>query len=138
MSLVQAVCSVLYLQASVLAKLDTPEELVIPVPPTTSEQVVELAKVSIILWKYVLQCFFKCTYFQPVVAIPMVQAVCSVLILQASALAKLVIKGTNVKLPVDVTTLVHSVQHVIRPQVNALATLDTPVQLVIPVPASWL
>jgi len=76
MSLVQAVCSVLYLQASVLAKLDTPEELVIPVPPTTSEQVVELAK--------------------PVVAIPMVQAVCSVLILQASVLAKLLIKGPNV------------------------------------------
>ena len=64
----------------------------------------------------------------------MVQAVCSVLILQASALAKLVIKGTNVKLPVDVTTLVQSVQHVIRPQVNALAKLDTPEELVILVP----
>ena len=65
---------------------------------------------------------------------PLVQAVCSVLILRASVLAKLVIKGTNVKLPVDVTTLVQSVQHVIRPQVNVLATLDTPEELVIPVP----
>ena len=49
MSLVQAVCSVLYLQASVLAKLDTLEELVIPVPPTTIEQVVELVQVRNIL-----------------------------------------------------------------------------------------
>ena len=68
----------------------------------------------------------------------LVQAVCSVLYLQDSVLAKLVIKGTNVKLPVDVTTLVQSVQHLIRPQVNALATLDTPVQLVIPVPPTFL
>ena len=50
MPLVQADCSVLILQASVLAKLDTLEELVIPVPPDTSEQTVELANdVSIIL-----------------------------------------------------------------------------------------
>ena len=58
-------------------------------PPTTTEQAVELAKVSVTLWKYVLHCFFKWTYFQPVVAMPMVQAVCSVLILRASVLAKL-------------------------------------------------
>ena len=125
--LVQSVQHVIRPRVNALATLDTPEELVILVPPTTTEQAVELAQVSITLWKYFLQCFFMCTYFQPVVAIPMVQAVCSVLILQASALAKLVIKGTNVKLPVDVTTLVQSVQHVIRPQVNALAKLDTPV-----------
>ena len=49
MPLVQAICSVLILQVSVLAKLDTLEELVIPVTPTTTEQAVELAKVSIIL-----------------------------------------------------------------------------------------
>ena len=65
---------------------------------------------------------------------PLVQAVCSVLILLASVLAKLVIKGLNVMLPVDVTTLGQVAQHVISHQVNVLATLDTPEQLVIPVP----
>ena len=55
----------------------------------------------------------------------LVQAVCSVPYLQTFVLAKLVIKGTNVKLPVDVTTLVQLVKHVTRPQVNVLATLDT-------------
>ena len=65
---------------------------------------------------------------------PLVQADYSVLILQASVHAKLVTKGTNVMLPVNVTTLVQSVQHVIRPQVNVLATLDTLVQLAISVP----
>ena len=92
-------------------------------------------------FKYMFRCssgFFKCAYFQPVVAMPLVQAVCSVLILQASVHAKLVTKGTNVMLPVDVTTLVQSVQHVIRLQVNVLATLDTLVQLVIPVPPTFL
>ena len=64
----------------------------------------------------------------------LVQAVCSALNLQASVLATLVIKGPNVMLRVDVLTLVQSVQHVIRPRVNALATLDTPEQLVIPAP----
>ena len=69
---------------------------------------------------------------------PLVQAVCSVLYLQASVLAKLVIKEPNVMLRVNVLTLVQSVQHVIRPRVNALATLDTLVQLVIPVPPTFL
>ena len=104
MPLVQVVCSVLILQASVLAKLDTQEKLVIPVPPTITEQVVDLAKVSITIWKYVLQCFFKCTYSQPVVVIPLVQAVCIVLILQASVLAKLDTQEELV-IPVPPTTI---------------------------------
>ena len=64
---------------------------------------------------------------------PPVQAVCSVLILQASVLAKLVIKGPNVMLHVDVMPLVQAAQLVISHQVNVLATLDTQEQLVIPV-----
>ena len=55
-----------------------------------------------------------------------------------SSLAKLVLKGPIVRLLVDVIQLVQSVQHVIRPRVNALATLDTLVQLVIPVPPTFL
>ena len=65
---------------------------------------------------------------------PLVQAVCSVLILQAYVLAKLVIKGPNVMLHVDVMPLGQAAQHVISHQVNVLATLDTPEQLVIPAP----
>ena len=42
-----------------------------------------------------------------------------------SALAKLVLKEPIVRLPVDVIQLVQSVQNVISPQVNVLATLDT-------------
>ena len=64
---------------------------------------------------------------------PPVQAVCSVQILQASVLAKLVIKGPNVMLHVDVMPLVQAAQLVISHQVNVLATLDTQEQLVIPV-----
>ena len=88
-TLVHFVQHVIRPRVNALAKLDTPDGLVIPVPPTTTDQVVELAQVSITLWKYVLQCFFMCTYFQPVVAMPLVQAICSVLILQVSVLAKL-------------------------------------------------
>ena len=110
MPLVQAVCSVLYLQASVLAMLDILEQLVISVTPTTTEQVVELAEVSVTLWKYVLHCFFKCTYFQPVVAMPLVQEVCSVLILRAPVLAKL---DTQEKLvmPVPPNTTEQEAEH---------------------------
>ena len=118
MPLVQAVCSVLYLQASVLAKLDTLEEHVIPVPPTTTEQVVELAKVSITLLKYVLQCFFKCTYFQPVVVMPLVQAVCTVLILQASVLAKLDTLEEIVNVPSTTTEQVVELAEVSIPLSN--------------------
>ena len=88
-TLVHFVQHVIRPRVNALATLDTPEELVILVPPTTTEQAVELAQVSITLWKYFLQCFFMCTYFQPVVAMPLVLVVCSVLILRASVLAKL-------------------------------------------------
>ena len=68
----------------------------------------------------------------------LVQAVCSALNLQASVLATLVIKGPNVMLTADVITLVQAAQHVISPQVNVLAKLDTTEQLVIPVPPTIL
>ena len=51
-----------------------------------------------------------------------------------TTLAKLVLKGPNVRLPVRVMKLVQSVQNVISPQVNVLATLDIPELLAILVP----
>ena len=51
-----------------------------------------------------------------------------------TTLAKLVLKGPNVRLPVHVMKLVQSVQNVISPQVNVLATLDIPELLAILVP----
>ena len=51
-----------------------------------------------------------------------------------SSLAKLVLKGPIVRLLVDVIQLVQSVQNVISPQVNVLATLDIPELLAILVP----
>ena len=49
MPLGQAAQHVISHQVNVLATLDTPEQLVIPAPQTTTEQVVELVQVSIIL-----------------------------------------------------------------------------------------
>ena len=49
MQLAQVVHHVMLLLVNALATLDTQEQLVIPVPPTTTEQVEELVQVSIIL-----------------------------------------------------------------------------------------
>ena len=49
MQLVLVVHHVMLLLVNALATLDTQEQLVIPVPPTTTEQVEELVQVRIIL-----------------------------------------------------------------------------------------
>ena len=65
------------------------------------------------------------------VAIPLVQAVCSVQILLVSVLAMLVTKAPNVMLLVVVTLLGLVVLHVISRLDNVLVKLGTPVSHVI-------
>ena len=119
--LVQVALHVISLQVNVLAKLDTREQHVTPATQITTEQVTEHVQVSIILSKHILQLIsIKCIYFQPVVAMPLVQVVCSVLIHLVNVPAMLVTKAPNVMLLVVVILLVQVVQHVMRQQVNVL------------------
>ena len=64
----------------------------------------------------------------------LVLAICNVLIRQVSVPAMLDIKGQNVMVLVVVIQLVQAAHHVISPQVNALAILDTQGLHVIHVP----
>ena len=73
------------------------------------------------------------SYFQPVIVMPLVQAVCNVLIQQDNVPVMLVIRVLNVTLLVVVMALVQVVQHVMLLLVNALAILDTQEPHVIPV-----
>ena len=117
----QAARHVISQQVNVLAKLDTQEQHVTPATQITTEQVTEHVQVSIILSKHILQLIsIKCIYFQPVVAMPLVQVVCSVLIHLVNVPAMLVTKAPNVMLLVVVILLVQVVQHVMRQQVNVL------------------
>ena len=68
--------------------------------------------------------------FQPVVVIPLVRAVCSVLIQVDNVPAMLDIKAQNVMLLVVVIPLVQTVQHVMLLQVNVLARMVLLVPLV--------
>ena len=72
-------------------------------------------------------------WHQLVVAMPLVQAICNVLILLVSVLAMLVIKGPSVMLLVVAIPLVQAALHVTNQQVNVLAILDTLESHVIPV-----
>ena len=120
----QAAHHVISRQVNVLAKLGTQEQHVTPATQITTEQVTEHVQVSIILSKHILQLIsIKCIYFQPVVAMPLVQVVCSVLIHLVNVPAKLVTKAPNVMLLVVVIRLVQVVQHVMRQQVNVLVTV---------------
>ena len=117
----QAARHVISQQVNVLAKLDTQEQHVTPATQITTEQVTEHVQVSIILSKHILQLIsIKCIHFQPVVAMPLVQVVCSVLIHLVNVPAMLVTKAPNVMLLVVVILLVQVVQHVMRQQVNVL------------------
>ena len=64
----------------------------------------------------------------------LVLAICNVLIRQVSVPAMLDIKGQNVTVLVVVIQLVQAAHHVISPQVNVLAILDTQALHVIHVP----
>ena len=73
------------------------------------------------------------SYFQPVIVMPLVLAVCNVLIQQDNVPVMLVIRVLNVTLLVVVMALVQVEQHVMLLLVNALAILDTQEPHVIPV-----
>ena len=65
------------------------------------------------------------SYFQPVIVMPLVQAVCNVLIQQDNVPVMLAIRVPNVMLLVVVIQQVQVVQHVMLLLANALAKLDT-------------
>ena len=84
----QAAHHVISRQVNVLAKLDTREQHVTPATQITTEQVTEHVQVSIILSKHILQLIsIKCIYFQPVVAMLLVQVALRVISLQVNVLA---------------------------------------------------
>ena len=64
-------------------------------------------------------------YFQPVIVMPLVQAVCNVLIQQDNVPVMLAIRVPNVMLLVVVIQQVQVAQHVMLLLGNALAILDT-------------
>ena len=80
------------------------------------------------------QTLLQITYLQHVVAMVLVQVVCSVQIQQGNVPAMLVTKAPNVMQLVVAILLVQAVQHVMLLLVNALATVDTQELHVIHVP----
>ena len=78
--------------------------------------------------------FLQMNYFQPVIVMALVLAVCNVLIQLASVHAMLVTRVPNVMLFAVVTPLVQVAHLVISHQVNVLAILDTQEPHVILVP----
>ena len=75
----------------------------------------------------------KCYFFQPVAVMPLVQAVCNVLIQLVFVHAMLVIKGHNAMLLVVVILLGQAVRHVISQLGNVLVKLVIQVSHVVPV-----
>ena len=65
--------------------------------------------------------FFKSVIFQHVIAMPLVQVVCNVLIQRVNVPAMLVTKEQNVMLLAVVMPLVRAARHVMLQQVNVLA-----------------
>ena len=106
------------------AMRDTQEPHVASVTLTTIERAMELAEVRKFT-KDALDLNNKFMCFQLVVVMPPVLVICNVRILLDSAPALLVIRVQNVTLLVVVILLVQAALHVIRLQVNVLATLVT-------------
>ena len=131
--LVQAVQHVMLLLDSALAKLVIQVSYVILVLLITIEQVMDLVQVSFLLYDNSFQNHLKCYFFQPVAAMPLVQAVCNVLIQLVFVHAMLVIKGHNAMLLVVVILLGQAVRHVISQLGNVLVKLVIQVSHVVPV-----
>ena len=77
--------------------------------------------------------YLKCYFFQPVAAMPLVQAVCNVLIQLVFVHVMLVIKGHNAMLLVVAILLGQAVRHVISQLGNVLVKLVIQVSHVVPV-----
>ena len=131
--LVQAVQLVMLLLGNALARLVIQVSYVILVLLITIEQVMDLVQVSFLLYDNSFQNHLKCYFFQPVAAMPLVQAVCNVLIQLVFVHAMLVIKGHNAMLLVVVILLGQAVRHVISQLGNVLVKLVIQVSHVVPV-----